>query len=397
MTADYQCNMTGYIRKYGFHCCGKGITQWEAEHVLQLDPVPPAEEGDRYIALAIENRELRYLMFYLHHAEDWLNKKVRGLLSLDGWFRYDPERFLDMKLACVEVILEKFHEFDPAQNVKFTTFIYPFLKDTMRFFQMGEEAWELSSMSVYKRVRRMAAIYHKYDEDATKAISEFCSVTGCTGETAARYLEMACGHRARENYFVTQPNEDGEELFEEVGQDDSWNYSYILWNGMRAEAIQDAFWKLRSRDQALLERRNAVCMTCGRVGPLSECQSYEQLSAIFQASTDKGAEKAYKRAVQKLTDNLIENGVLRSVKICRKEEMKHKKKIATAVYEYQADRDGEWGEIVFDFGNGTAEILRLAEWDTTKTQTYAKKAIAHLRRLPNEKLPKQDEIIFEKQ
>lgn len=72
------------------------------------------------------------------------------------------------------------------------------------------------------------------------------------------------------------------------------------------------------------------------------------------------------------------------------------RKIATAVYEYQADFDGEWSEIVLDFENGTAEILRLTEWDTTKMRTCAKKAIAHLLRLPNERLPKQDEIIFEK-
>ena len=39
-------------------------------------------------------------------------------------------------------------------------------------------------------------------------------------------------------------------------------------------------------------------------------------------------------------------------------------KIAAAVYLYQADNDGEWGEIRFDFATGTAEIVWLAEWDT---------------------------------
>ena len=40
----------------------------------------------------------------------------------------------------------------------------------------------------------------------------------------------------------------------------------------------------------------------------------------------------------------------------QKSKTKRKKKIATAIYEYQADCDGEWGEISFDFENGTAEI-----------------------------------------
>ena len=37
----------------------------------------------------------------------------------------------------------------------------------------------------------------------------------------------------------------------------------------------------------------------------------------------------------------------------QKSKTKRKKKIATAIYEYQADCDGEWGEISFDFENGT--------------------------------------------
>ena len=47
-------------------------------------------------------------------------------------------------------------------------------------------------------------------------------------------------------------------------------------------------------------------------------------------------------------------------------------KIAAAVYLYQADNDGEWGEIRFNFENGTAEIVRLADWDTVKSNIFAK-------------------------
>ena len=47
-------------------------------------------------------------------------------------------------------------------------------------------------------------------------------------------------------------------------------------------------------------------------------------------------------------------------------------KIAAAVYLYQADNDGEWGEIRFDFATGTAEIVRLAEWDTIKSKYLCK-------------------------
>ena len=74
---------------------------------------------------------------------------------------------------------------------------------------------------------------------------------------------------------------------------------------------------------------------------------------------------------------------------------KRKKKIAAAIYEYQADCDGEWGEISLNFENGTAEIVRLAFWDTMKTNRYANKAIAYLLNCENEKLPKETMVAFE--
>ena len=74
---------------------------------------------------------------------------------------------------------------------------------------------------------------------------------------------------------------------------------------------------------------------------------------------------------------------------------KRKKKIAAAIYEYQADCDGEWGEISLNFENGTAEIVRLADWDTMKTNRYANKAIAYLLNCENEKLPKETMVAFE--
>lgn len=68
-------------------------------------------------------------------------------------------------------------------------------------------------------------------------------------------------------------------------------------------------------------------------------------------------------------------GYVSAVRLRRKSVKRAKKKITAAVYEYQADCDGEWGEIQFDFVNGTAEIVQLAEWDTMNSHVFAKQAI----------------------
>ena len=69
-------------------------------------------------------------------------------------------------------------------------------------------------------------------------------------------------------------------------------------------------------------------------------------------------------------------------------------KIAAAVYLYQVDNDGEWGEIRFDFATGIAEIVRLANWDTVNSNIFAKTAIRYIQSLPEAKLPSETVVMF---
>ena len=159
--------------------------------------------------------------------------------------------------------------------------------------------------------------------------------------------------------------------------------------------MQRAFEKLNYREQTLLEKRLAICMTCGRVGSWKGRPTFEELAVMFEGSTASGAERAYRKAVDKLTEFLVAEGALHAVRLKQKSKAKRKKKIAAAIYEYQADCDGEWGRIQVDFENDTAEIIRLADWDTIKTNRFANRAIAHLLSCENEMLPKEAMVAFE--
>ena len=70
-------------------------------------------------------------------------------------------------------------------------------------------------------------------------------------------------------------------------------------------------------------------------------------------------------------------------------------KIAAAVYLYQVDNDGEWGEIRFDFVTGTVEIVRLAELDTVKSNVFARTAIRYIQSLPEVRLLKEAVVMFD--
>lgn len=202
------------------------------------------------------------------------------------------------------------------------------------------------------------------------------------GRWEGRFIKDRIAGKTHYGYVFGKTYEEAERKLNGVSSEN------ILWNGIQAEAVQKAFWSLGYRDRTLLEKRNAICMTCGRVSSSNTKMTFEELATMFEGSGAGGAEKAYRRAVEKLTQKLVEAGVLHAVEL-------RKKKNAAAIYEYRVDYDGEWGEIQFDFENGTAEIVRLADWDAVKTNKFANMVIAFLLEHDSDNLPQEAAIAIE--
>ena len=365
--------------KYPFQGNTHGLTMFEVAHVYQLTPPPPElYTVNEYIVAAQTWHDLRFFAFFLHHIEPRLNRRVTNFFLQEGLDRYDPERFLDYKQNCILAMLECLESYDPYKGAEFLTYAHHAIGNTLIQCRMMEESGSFASLDEYKRVRGIAWLYNETGKSMGEVVREYAAREGCSEETAEQYLTVARLNRSQVSLYVTAQDEDGEETGEDVTKDDSWDYAAILWNGAQAEAVQAAFEKLTYREQRLLEERNAICMTCGRVSPISERKTFEELAVMFEGSTASGAERAYRKAVEKLTVLLVEAGALHAVRLKRKSVKRAKKKIAAAVYEYQADCNGEWGEIQFDFESGTAEIVRLAEWDTMVSKMFARKAISYV-------------------
>lgn len=393
MTLDnFTWEMGSYISK---HSLPAELTQKDVERVFQLVPEPPKPDDlNSFIVGAIQKRDLKYFSFFLHYYEHRLNRRIHSFLHSDGGSRYDPERFLDMKLACMETLLEKLPDYDLQKNAAYTTYLHEFINDALLTCCMREEAWSLSSLDAYKKTRAAAWIYHN-SENVNQAVERFAQERECTLESAARYLQTAQALRNHQPLYVTNRDEDSEETGEDVARDDSWNYEEFILGDIRAEAVRLAIGDLDYREQQLLEQRNAICMTCGRISPMDTRASFETLAILFEGSGTSGAERAYRRVLEKLTELLVRQGVVHAVRVKRKSQKKQKKKVAAAVYQYQADCDGEWGEISFDFVRGTAEIVRLADWDTVNSHVFAEHTIQHILALPESRLPANAVIAFD--
>lgn len=306
---------------------------------------------------------------FLYGYEPKLNEIVRKFL---GKRAFEAETFMDYKLACAAAMLERWKGFDAGKGIQFATFAHHDVMNALLRMRMLEEAGSFLNLDEYKAARRMGALM--YGSTQSEAVEEFIKKRGCSKATARRFLKIA------QLMLSASPLEN------DVEASYSWDYVDVLWDGIRTEKVREAFAKLSYREQTLLEKRNAICMTCGRVAPLSERASFEDLAIEFESSSPRTAERAYRRAVERLTLNLVELGELHVVRIER---------IAPGTYRYQADNDGGWGEFRFDAATGKLQITALAELDTTKTRRFANKAARYLRMHAGDKLPKTVMVAFE--
>ena len=157
MLSDFSWDMTGYIPKHAVNPHGDGIIPYAAERIFQLEPEPPAVGNlNEYILSALQEKNLIYFSFFLHHYEPQLNKRIKDFLGVDGGDLYDTDRFIDIKLSCREQMLQKLMDYDLAKGAEYATYIFPFIRDAMLRFRMGEEKWSVSSLTNYKMVRSMA-------------------------------------------------------------------------------------------------------------------------------------------------------------------------------------------------------------------------------------------------
>ena len=426
--SEYSWDMAGYTSRFGFFYQGNenadidGLTKWQAEHIFQLTPTPPGMEdelqnmektrrinkekkkeiskkneavGEAYLVRAVQEKNLLYLSFYLHAYESRINGKVYSFLRRNGMDTYNPALFLDMKLALQEVILKKLPTFDSTKGTKFLTYMYKFIGDALTSFRMREECWTIDSLDIYKGIRRMASIYNANGGNAQNTLEKFCEETGCKPKTAVDYLDQAIGIRARQTEVIVDWDENDTEIIEDILPRRMGDLCFVLCNHWKLKAVRESFEKLSWRDQVILKARNAICNNCGGMRPMKEQYSFREISNLIGSSTDKGAEKAYHTALDRFTTQLAEDNVIRVVDMVRINPERVKKKNAAAIYRYQADCDGEWGEIHFDFEKKRIHVKRLAEWDTTKSHIYAWKIICFIA-LSGE-LPKKKRIVFERE
>lgn len=357
-----------YVQKYPEN--GQPMAMQDAKRIFQLDPEPPAvEHENEYILRAQQQPNRDAFCFFLHHYEKRLNKRIKNITVGDAELRYNPERFMEIKMFCVQKMLELLPVYDPSRGASFATYIYEHLHDAVREFWMGEEAYSIDSPDIYRKMRH-AGYVRSQCPDLESAIQRFMEETGCTRSTAAKYMDDAALIRNRQSIWATD-DETGQETCGTIVAAPVPEEPLTSIRGIPIIVIRKAFWSLKlDRDRELIEARLAIRMKDGEVLSPKEQITFDELATRYGLTGPSSIKNAFEKALQRLAELLWQDGWIRAVKYNRVSKTK-----TAAVYQYQADCGGEWGEIKFDFKNGTATIRSLAEWDSAKSHRYANEVI----------------------
>ena len=175
---------------------------------------------------------------------------------------------------------------------------------------------------------------------------------------------------------------------------------------------QETIAELHEAMEALPDRENVYVQyrfgfTDGKAHPLTETAQYFHLTESRAKGIERSAlkllkhelfieipERAYAWAEDRLTRRLVAAGELHAVELQLKSQQKRGRKITVVVYEYLADCDGKWGELRYNFKDDTAEVLLLADWDTTVSRRFAMRAVEYLRQHRTEAPPERLLLTF---
>ena len=352
----------------------------------------PIGKDDTLTNAAVRYRDtgdLKALALFLHLFEPQINKVVSAAIKTYG----QESLYEDMKLACALAIMDALPKFDPERG-KIGGFLkYPMqhaVKEELRVMRSG---FPISTKSTDPLLRKIMWLYHQNnDRHDPETLAEIGRQVNREPKTVLKYIldgttnEIIFEEDEKDKKQKKDDDKD-EDLLLKVRGNPEWEPENSLLQSEQSSMVIPPFAALGNVNRDIVSLHLGFCENCFRP---AEKQTFQALALRNKRRSAQAAENIYYRSLNQMRDALVERGFLHTVSLNRLKKTK-----AAVVYAYQADNDGEWGEIVYDWKTEKYTVTKPAEMDLTKTQPFAKQAIRRIRYLIlREDLRKKDQIWF---
>ena len=355
----------------------------------------PIGENDNLTNAAVRYRDtgdLKALALFLHLFEPQINKAVNAAIKTYG----QESLYEDMKLACALAIMEHLPKFDPDRGTVGNFLKYPMMhavKEEIRYMRSG---FPISTKSTDPVLRKVMWLYHQnHDRHDPEALAEIGRQVNREPKTVLKYIldgttnEIIFEEDQKEKEKKKKKRDDDkdEDLLRSVRGNPEWEPETSLLQSEQTGLIIPAFAALGNVNRDIVSLHLGFCENCFRT---AKKQTFEALALRNKRRSAQAAENIYYGSLNQMREELTERGFLHTVRLNRLKKTK-----AAVVYAYQADNDGEWGEIEYDCETQQFTVKKLAELDLTKSQPFANQAIRRIRHwIQREVFPKKDQLWF---
>ena len=352
----------------------------------------PIGKDDTLTNAAVRYRDtgdLKALALFLHLFEPQINKVVNVAIKTYG----QESLYEDMKLACALAIMDALPKFDPNRGKIGSFLIYPMLHAAQEELRVMRSGFPISTKSTDPVLRKVMLLYHENDDrHDPEVLAEIGRQVNREPKTVLKYILDGTTNEIifeedEKDKKKKKDDDNDDYLLLKVRGNPEWEPENSLLNSEQSGLIVPAFAELPNVNRDIVSLHLGFCENCFRP---AKKQTFEALALRNGRRSAQAAENIYYRSLNQMREELTERGFLHMVRLNRLKKTK-----AAVVYAYQADNDGEWGEIVYDWKTEKFTVTKLAELDLTKSQPFAKQAIRRIRHwIQREVLPKKDQIWF---
>lgn len=349
------------------------------------------DENENLTSAAVRYRDTEdpeALALFLHLFEPNINKVVGSAVKTYG----HVSLYEDLKLACVFAIMDKLPRFDPEKGTVENYLKYPMMHAVQEEIRCMRSGFPISTKSTDPLLRKIMWLYHENsDRHDPEALAEIGRQVNRKPKTVLRYILDGTT-----NEIIYEEDEKDKKKREDEEKEDplltargnpEWEPENSLLQSEQSSMVISPFAALGNVNRDIVSLHLGFCENCFRP---AEKQTFQALALRNKRRSAQAAENIYYRSLNQMRDALVERGFLHTVWLNRLKKTK-----AAVAYAYQADNDGEWGEIEYDCKTEKFTITKLAELDLTKSQPFAKQAIRRIRYLIlREDLRKKDQIWF---
>ncbi len=280
------------------------MKDWEKElYIYRMNPAPPKfDDFQDYIDHYLENKDEKYIEWFLHYYEPVLNDTAISAVQRYAMYGH----FIDIKQVCVMGIYKALEQYDNSSGVPFITFKVRIMWDEIHdYIRTMRSGFSVESDYIYGNLRKIMSLYEKYKGDAD-AIDKIADEVKLSKELVSEMILGGFNNMSLVDFYVKHEDDEFESGIEDVTIDYSLEPSRVFEHIERINAIQEAFSQLDYREYDIVTSHLGFCPECMRFS--LEKIEFKPLATKYLLTSEQAAEDVYHKAIKKIQKCLKEKG-----------------------------------------------------------------------------------------